>query len=85
MVKNLPAEAGDAGDLGLFNPWVGKVLWRWKWQPTPVFLPGEFYGQRSPVNYSPWGCKASDRTEHTDAQQFIRVGNFFLIPLSRSA
>ena len=30
-----------------FNPWVRKILWRRKWQPTPVFLPGEFHGQRS--------------------------------------
>ena len=29
---------------------------------TLVFLPGEFHGQRSPVVYSPWGCKESDRT-----------------------
>jgi len=27
-----------------FNPWVGKISWRRKWQPTPVFLPGESYG-----------------------------------------
>ena len=31
--------------------------WRRKWQPTPVFLPGESHGQRSLVGYSPWGCK----------------------------
>ena len=30
-----------------FNPWVGKIPWKWKWLPTPVFLPGKFYGQRS--------------------------------------
>ena len=34
-----------------------------KWQPTPVFLLGEFYGQRSLVGYSPWGCKVLDMTE----------------------
>ena len=34
-----------------------------KWQPTPVFLPGESHGQRSLVDYSPWGCKESDMTE----------------------
>ena len=33
------------------------------WQPFPVFLPGEFYGQRSLVDYSPWGRKESDKTE----------------------
>ena len=36
-----------------FNPWVGKLPWRWKLQPTPVFLPGEFHGQRSLAGYSP--------------------------------
>ena len=30
-----------------FNLWVWKILWRRKWQPTPVFLPGESHGQRS--------------------------------------
>ena len=32
--------------------------WRRKWQPTPVFLPGESHGQRSLAGYSPWGCKS---------------------------
>ena len=34
-----------------------------KWQPTPVFLPGESHGQRSLEGYSPWGRKESDTTE----------------------
>ena len=46
-----------------FNSWVRKIPWRRKWQPTPVFLPGESHGQRSLVGYSPWGCKESDTTE----------------------
>ena len=47
-----------------FNPWVRKIPWRRKWQPTPVFsLPGESRGQRSLVGYSPWGCKELDMTE----------------------
>ena len=37
--------------------------WRRKWQPTPVFLPGESHGLRSLVGYSPQGCKESDTTE----------------------
>ena len=37
-------------------------IWR-GWQPTPGFLPGEFHGQRSLVDYSPWSCKESDTTE----------------------
>ena len=47
-----------------FDPWVGKILWRKKWQPTPAFLPGKFHGQRSLVGYSLWGRKELDMTEH---------------------
>ena len=57
VVKNLPANAGDARDW--FNPWVGKMPWSRKWQPIPVFLPGKFHGQRNME-----GCKESDMTEH---------------------
>ena len=39
------------------DPWVGEILWRRKWQPTPVFLPGKSQGQRSLEGYSPWGHK----------------------------
>ena len=39
--------------------------WRRKWHPTPVFLPGEFHGQRSLEGHSPWGRKESDAIEHT--------------------
>ena len=39
-----------------FDPWNGKIPCRRKGQAPPVFLPGEFHGQRSPVGYSPWGC-----------------------------
>ena len=46
-----------------FNPWVGKILWRRKWQPTPVFLPGKSHGQRSLAGYSLWGHKELDTTE----------------------
>ena len=40
-----------------------KIPWRRAWQPNPVFLPGEFHGQRSLVSYSPQGLKESDTTE----------------------
>ena len=46
-----------------FDPWVGKIPWRRKWQSTPVFLPGESHGRRSLVGYSPQGRKESDTTE----------------------
>ena len=45
------------------------IPWRRKWQPTPVSLPGKFYGQRSLVGYGPWGCKESDMTERTHTHQ----------------
>ena len=41
--------ACNAGDS---SSWVGKIPWRRKWQPTPVFLPGESHGQRSLAGYS---------------------------------
>ena len=63
MVKNLLANARDMRDavrsLGREDP-----LER-KWQPTPVFLPGESHGPRSLVGYSPWSCEELDMTEHT--------------------
>ena len=46
-----------------FDPWVGKIPWRRKWQPTPVLLPGKFLGRRSLVGYSPWGHRELDTTE----------------------
>ena len=46
-----------------FNPWVGKIPWRRKWQPTQVFLPGKLYGQTSLVGYSLSGHKELDMTE----------------------
>ena len=46
-----------------FDPWVGKIPWRRKWQPIPVLLPGESHGGRSLVGYSPWGRKQLDVTE----------------------
>ena len=47
-----------------FNPWVGKIPWRRKWQPNPVLLPGKFHGWRRLVDSGSWGCKESDTTEH---------------------
>ena len=46
-----------------FHPWVGKIPWRRKWQPTPVLLPGKFHGWKNLIGYSPWGHKESDMTE----------------------
>ena len=43
-----------------FDLWVAKIPWRREWLPTPVFLPGEFHGQRRLVGLSPWGGKELD-------------------------
>jgi len=48
MVKNLPAVWETQ-----YNPWVRKISWRREWLPTPIFLPGEFHGQKSLTGYSP--------------------------------
>ena len=47
----------------------------WKWLPTPVFLPGEFHGQRSLAGYSPWGGKESDIPE----QLYFHIRNYLCI------
>ena len=57
-VKNLPAVQETK-----FDSWVGKTPWRRKWQPTPLFLPGESHGLRSLVGCSPRGHKELDTTE----------------------
>lgn len=46
-----------------FSPWVAKIPWRRELQPTPVFLPGEFHGQRSLAGYSPWDREESGMAE----------------------
>ena len=52
VVKNPLANAGDTRDAGSI-PRSGRIPWRRKWQPTPVFLPEQSHGQRSLVGYSP--------------------------------
>ena len=54
----------NAGDRCRFDPWVGKIPWRRKWQTTPVFLPRDSHGQRNLVGYSLSGRKELDTTEH---------------------
>ena len=60
-VKNPCVNAGVAGDTGS-TPGLERSLEE-KMATPPVFLPGEFYGQRSPAGYSSWGHKESDMTE----------------------
>ena len=47
--------------------------WRKKWQPTPVFWPGESHGQGSLVSYSPWGHKESDTTERLNHHYHLTI------------
>ena len=76
VVQNPPAKCRTPG----FDPWV--------WQPTPVWLPGEFHGQRDLVGYSPWGPKrvghdwahtdshtqTSHHTTYTDNRTAVKIG-----------
>ena len=61
------------------DPWARKIPLRKKWQPTPVFWPGQSHGQRSLVGYRPWGHKESDTTErlsthtHTHTHTHTRI------------
>jgi len=67
MVKRLPT----MWEMG-FNPWVGKISWRRKWQPTPVFLPGKSHGWRNLV-------------VHGVAKSWTQLSNFtFFLSLSLS-
>ena len=62
IYRGLPGGSDDresacnTGDLGSI-PGLGRSPWRMQWLPTPVFLPGEFHGQRSLAGYSSWGRK----------------------------
>ena len=66
-VKNLPA---------MQKTWIQSLGWKEPLEkeirlPTPVFLPGEFHGQKSLVGYSPWGCEESDTTERLSTAQLV--------------
>ena len=50
---------------------------RREWQPTPIFLPGEFHGQRSLVCYSPWAHNEADTTEGLTQQQQSLIQTFW--------
>ena len=73
VVKNPPAVTGDA-----VLTQVGKIPWSKKCQPTPVFLPGKFPGQRNLVSYSPWGGKELDMTERLSVHTHTTIDNTVL-------
>ena len=60
-----------------FDSQVRKIPWRWKWYPTHISLPGNFYGQRSLVGHSPWGHKESNATEHKNTPAEVIL--FFIL------
>ena len=70
MVKNLPASTGNSR----LSPWVRKIPWRRKWQPTTIFLPGKFHGWRSLVSHSPWDHKELDTTERLHFLSLVQGG-----------
>ena len=53
-----------------FDPWVRKIPWKRKWQPTPVLLPGKSHGRRNLAGYTPWGHK---RVGHNLATKTTRA------------
>ena len=76
QIFNVPWASGEepacqGRRLGL-DLWVGKIPWRKKWQPTPVFLPGKSHGQRSLEGHSPWGHKRVRHDLGTKEQQRVR-------------
>ena len=64
-----------------FDPWVGKIPWGWKWQRTPVSLPGKFQGQRSLVGYDPWGPNSQTwlSTHMENVALRWQMGGWFLL------
>ena len=71
-----------------FDPWEGipweKIPWGRKWQPTPVFLPGESHGQRSLAGCSPWGCKRIGHNLATQQQQQKKPKCWYYVVLINS-
>ena len=63
-----------------FNRWVRRTPWSRKWQPTPVFLPGESRGQRSLAGYSSLGHKESDTTEWAGSHAYISPPSWTSLP-----
>ena len=76
VVKNLPSNEGGTTDTGSIHGW-GRSPGGGKWQPTPVFSPEKFHGQKSLVGHSLWGHKESDMTEQPSTHtQFIQQLTF---------
>ena len=70
-IKNPPAKRCS------FDPWVGKIPWRRKWQPTPVFLPEEFHGQEEPGRLQSMDSKRVRYNLVTKQQQILFISLLF--------
>ena len=68
-----PGRLKSMGSLRVAYDWVTSLStfmhWRRKWQPTPVFLPGESQGRGSLLGCRLWGCTELDTTDATQQQQ----------------
>ena len=84
-----PGRLQSVGSRRVWHDWATSLSlftsmhWRRKWQPTPVFLPGESQGQRSLVGCRLWGRTESDTTEAT-LQQQQQQSRIIVIPLASS-
>ena len=76
--KESTCNTGDPGSV----PGLGRPAGERNWLPTPVFLPGEFHGQRRLGGYSPWGYKESDMTERLSIAQHVCICAYLCISLS---
>ena len=67
------------------NPRVRKIPWSRKWQPAPIFLPGESQGPRSLAGYSPWDRKEWEATERLILSLFSRLPSHLkeLLPITK--
>ena len=60
-----------------FNPWVRKIPWRRKRQPSSVLLPGKSHGQKSLAGYSPWGHRVGHRSaQHTHTHMPLKAAMY---------
>ena len=55
-----------------------------KWQPTPVFLPGKYHGQRSLAGQSPWGHKELDMSKQKTKLAYYNKKDFLFTSLSKT-
>ena len=60
-----------------FNPWLGKMLWKKKWQPTPVFFPGEFHGKQSLAGCRPGGRGVRHEWAHTHTHTRTQMYKYY--------